>query len=54
MFEKIFYQVNQDCDGIIKEIYVFNLEKPYYDQINGQYMDGMQNSHNWNSVTWSL
>ena len=54
MFEKIFYQVSQDCDGIIKEIYRFNLEQLYYNQEHGQYMDGMQNTHNWNIVTWSL
>ena len=51
---KIFYQVSQDCDGIIKEIYRFNLEQLYYNQEHGQYMDGMQNTHNWNIVTWSL
>jgi hypothetical protein len=54
--EKIFYQVSQDCDGIIKEIYRFNLtpEHPYYNQMLGQYRDGMENSHNWNSVTYSI
>lgn len=54
MLEKIFYQVSQDCDGIIKEIYRFNLEQLYYNQEHGQYMDGMQNTHNWNIVTWDL
>ena len=50
---KIFYQVRQDCDGIIKEIYRFNLEHPQ-NQEHGQYIDGLQNSHNWNIVTWDL
>ena len=55
MFEKIFYQVKQDFDGIIKEIYTFDLpEKTYYNQMHGQYMDGMENSHNWNIVTYSI
>jgi hypothetical protein len=54
--EKIFYQVRQDCDGIIKEIYRFNLtpEQLYYDEMHGQYRDGMENVHNWNSVSWSI
>jgi hypothetical protein len=54
--EKIFYQVSQDCDGIIKEIYRFNLtpEHLYYNQMLGQYRDGMENVHNWNNVSWSI
>ena len=54
--EQIFYQVRQDCDGIIKEIYRFNLtpEQLYYDEMHGQYRDGMENVHNWNSVSWSI
>jgi hypothetical protein len=54
--EKIFYQVNQDCDGIIKEIYRFNLtpEHLYYNQMLGQYRDGMENSHNLNIVLDSI
>jgi hypothetical protein len=55
MDEKIFYQVKQDCDGIIKEIYTFDLpEKTYYNQMHGQYMDGMENSHNLNIVLDSI
>jgi hypothetical protein len=54
--EKIFYQVNQDCDGIIKEIYRFNLtqENLYYNQMLGQYRDGMENSHNLNIILDSI
>ena len=51
MDEKIFYQVKQDCDGIIKEIYTFDvLEKTYYNQMDGQYRDGIENSYNLNIV----
>jgi len=53
--EKIFYQVSQDCDGIIKELYRFDLpEKTYYNQMRGQYRDGMENSHNLNIVLDSI
>jgi len=54
--KKIFYQVSQDCDGIIKEIYRFNLtpEKLYYNQMHGQYRDGMENTHNLNIVLDSI
>ena len=53
--EKIFYQVRQDCDGIIKEIYTFDLpENPYYNQMIGQYRDGIENTHNLNIVLDSI
>jgi len=54
--KKIFYQVSQDCDGIIKEIYRFNLtpEHLYYNQMHGQYRDGMENTHNLNIVLDSI
>jgi hypothetical protein len=53
--KKIFYQIKQDCDGIIKEIYTFDLpEKTYYNQMHGQYRDGMENSHNLNIVLDSI
>ena len=51
MDEKIFYQLRQDFDGIIKEIYTFDFpEKTYYNQMHGHYMDGIENSHNLNIV----
>ena len=53
--EEIFYQVRQDCDGIIKEIYTFDLpENPYYNQMIGQYRDGIENTHNLNIVLDSI
>lgn len=52
MDSEIFYQVRQDCDGIIKEIYEWKStpENPYYNPMHGQYRDGIENSHNLNIV----
>jgi len=52
MDENIFYQIRQDCDGIIKEIYEWKPtpENPYYNPMYGQYRDGIDISHNLNIV----
>jgi hypothetical protein len=56
MDSEIFYQVRQDCYGIIKEIYEWKLtqENPYYNPMYGQYRDGMENTHNFNIVLDSI